>query len=91
MRRNEEVIMDDMNNCREMTHEELKIAYDEVLTTNDNLKLINELLVKNVKDLRGDRRYLLHEVNKLENEIKILKKQQVEMKKEKLLKKGEIT
>ncbi|WP_428025052.1 hypothetical protein [Arcobacter sp.] len=71
--------------CREMTYEELKIIYDEVLAENDNFKLINELLVKNVKDLRGDRRYLLNEVKKLEKEIKVLKKQQVEIKKEKLL------
>jgi uncharacterized protein YlxW (UPF0749 family) len=71
--------------CREMTYEELKIIHDEVLAENDNFKLINELLVKNVKDLRGDRRYLLNEVKKLEKEIKVLKKQQVEIKKEKLL------
>lgn len=73
------------NNCREMTHEELKICHKETIQENEDLKIINELLIANIRNLRSDTRYLQGKVEKLEKELKRAKEIQVERKKEKLL------
>jgi hypothetical protein len=57
-------------NQREMTHEELKNCHDEIIEENESLKLINQILVKTIINLKGDRKYLLGQLSKIENENK---------------------
>ena len=68
-----------------MTHEELKICHMEIIQENEDLKIVNELLIANIRNVRSDTRYLQGEVEKLETELKRAKEIQVERKKEELL------
>jgi len=69
---------------RKATYEELQELYNEIMEKNDSLELINELLVKTIKNLRSDSSYFKAEIHKLEIEIKTLKKEKLEIKKDQI-------
>jgi predicted nuclease with TOPRIM domain len=72
-------------NCRKMTYEELKIDHIAMSKENENLKITNELLIDNIKQLRLEKSYLQEELNQLKEQFSKAKEAQVERKKENLL------
>jgi len=71
-------------NCRKMTYEELKIDHIAMSKENENLKITNELLIDNIKQLRLEKSYLQEELNQLKEQFSKAKEAQVERKKENL-------
>jgi len=72
-------------NCRKMTYEELQIDHIAMSKENENLKITNELLIDNIKQLRLEKSYLQEELNQLKEQFSKAKEAQVERKKENLL------
>ena len=72
-------------NCRKMTYEELQIDHIAMSKENENLKITNELLIENIKQLRLEKSYLQEELNQLKEQFSKAKEAQVERKKENLL------
>jgi predicted nuclease with TOPRIM domain len=72
-------------NSRKMTYEELKIDHIAMSKENENLKITNELLIDNIKQLRLEKSYLQEELNQLKEQFSKAKEAQVERKKENLL------
>ena len=73
-------------NCRKMTYEELEIDNIVMISKeNENLKITNELLIENIKQLRLEKSYLQEELNQLKEQFSKAKEAQVERKKENLL------
>jgi predicted nuclease with TOPRIM domain len=68
-----------------MTYEELKIDHIAMSKENENLKITNELLIDNIKQLRLEKSYLQEELNQLKEQFSKAKEAQVERKKENLL------
>jgi hypothetical protein len=74
-----------MNSVREATNDELKIMHKEVVKEYQDLKITNELLIKEIKLLREEKSCMQCEIDRLKNNFSILKKEDIERKKEKLL------
>jgi predicted nuclease with TOPRIM domain len=72
-------------NCRKMTYEELQIDHIAMSKENENLKITNELLIDNIKQLRLEKSYLQEELNQLKEQFSKAKEAQIERKKENLL------
>ena len=72
-------------NCRKMTYEELQYNHIAMSKENENLKITNELLIDNIKQLRLEKSYLQEELNQLKEQFSKAKEAQVERKKENLL------
>lgn len=72
-------------NCRKMTYEELQIDHIAMSKENENLKITNELLIDNIKQLRLEKSYLQEELNQLKKQFSNAKEAQVKRKKENLL------
>lgn len=72
-------------NGRKMTYEELKIDHIAMSKENESLKITNELLIDNIKQLRLEKSYLQEELNQLKEQFSKAKEAQVERKKENLL------
>jgi hypothetical protein len=68
-----------------MTYEELKIDHIAMSKENENLKITNELLIDNIKQLRLEKNYLQEELNQLKEQFSNAKEAQVKRKKENLL------
>ena len=73
-------------NCKKMTYEELEIDHIVMISKeSENLKITNELLIENIKQLKLEKSYLQEELNQLKEQFSIAKEAQVKRKKENLL------
>jgi hypothetical protein len=77
-------IINEIQNCREMTHEELKKEFRKKTLENENLKITNELLLKNIKELRQEAFELEERNDQLMSQFSSAKEAKLEEKKERL-------
>lgn len=80
-------IEDIMNaSCREMTYEELKENHRKINVENEDLKITNEILLKNIKSLRVEIENFKYTISELKQQLNSNKEKKLEEKKERLFK-----